>query len=101
HVSVVRVEKNYLSITDVLACLGEREIMSMLAEGGATGHGSFIIAAAFQEMLVYMYPKIIGGKDAYPIIGGGGIEHMKAATEMMFTKIESFGPDIKITAKPK
>ncbi|HLR54491.1 MAG TPA: bifunctional diaminohydroxyphosphoribosylaminopyrimidine deaminase/5-amino-6-(5-phosphoribosylamino)uracil reductase RibD [Pseudogracilibacillus sp.] len=101
HVSVVRFDKNYLSITDVLAYLGEREIMSMLVEGGATVHSSFIKEAAFQEILVYMSPKIIGGKDAYPIIGGSGIEKMQAATELVFTNIESFGPDIKITAKPK
>src|SRR5699024_12211197 len=36
HVSVVRFEENYLSITDVIPYLGEREIMSMLVEVGAT-----------------------------------------------------------------
>src|SRR5699024_12222345 len=101
HVSVVRFEENYLSITDVLAYLGEREIMSMLVEGGAAVQSSFIKEAAFQELLVYMSPKIIGGKDAYPIIDGSGIEKIQSANEMVYTNIESFGPEIKITAKPK
>src|SRR5699024_5964828 len=101
HVYVDRLEKKYTAIAEVLAYLGKREIMSMLVEGGATVQSSFIKEAAFQERLVYMSPKIIGGKDAYPIIGGSGIEKMQAATELVFTNIESFGPDVKITAKPK
>src|SRR5699024_7041751 len=99
-VEVVSFETDFITVSDVLNYLGKQEITSLLVEGGATVHSSFMEATAFQQILLYMSPKIIGGSSAYPVVGGEGVTEMHEAVLLHFTNIEQIGPDIKITAKP-
>lgn len=73
---------------------------SLLVEGGSKIHASFIQAKAFQKMIVYMAPKIIGGTNSFHFVGGDGCTNMIDATKLRFTSIEQIGPDLKIIAKP-
>ena len=75
-------------------------MMSLLVEGGSEVHASFIEEEAFQEIVLYMAPKIIGGRDAIPFIGGKGPDLVESGSKLNFTNVERIGPDIKITAKP-
>ena len=99
-VEVMSLPTASIAIQDVLHDLGKRKIMSVLVEGGSGIHASFAEAKAFQQIILYMAPKIIGGSRATPFIGGKGIDMMAEAAELYFTNIERLGPDIKITAKP-
>lgn len=75
-------------------------MMSVLVEGGSEIHASFIKENAFQQIITYVAPKIIGGRDAFPFVGGVGSELVKLGKHLHFTEIKQLGPDIKITAKP-
>lgn len=99
-VDIVSFDTDFIAISDVLSYLGKQQITALLVEGGATIHSSFMETAAFQQILLYMSPKIIGGSSAHSFIGGKGIEVIKEAVQLHFTNIEQIGPDIKITAKP-
>ncbi|KOP83053.1 bifunctional diaminohydroxyphosphoribosylaminopyrimidine deaminase/5-amino-6-(5-phosphoribosylamino)uracil reductase RibD [Cytobacillus solani] len=87
-------------IPDVLNELGSRNIMSVLVEGGSEIHASFVKNDAFQQIVLYIAPIIIGGKEAIPFIGETGIEFVKHAKKLSFESIEYVGKDIKLLAKP-
>lgn len=89
-----------ISIKEVLKILGQRNIMSLLVEGGSEVHASFVKCNAFQQIILYIAPTVIGGRNAFPFVGGIGSETINAGKKLYFTNIEQLGPDIKITAKP-
>src|SRR5690606_27069161 len=97
---VISFPANEVPIKDVLKNLGERNIMTLFVEGGSEIHASFIKEGCFQQIILYMAPKIIGGNQAIPFIGGVGADFVKDATRLVFTEIKRVGSDLKITAKP-
>jgi diaminohydroxyphosphoribosylaminopyrimidine deaminase/5-amino-6-(5-phosphoribosylamino)uracil reductase len=99
-IEIISFDSEQISVKEVLKILGNKNVMSLLVEGGSEVHASFIKEEAFQEMIIYMAPKIIGGSSAVPLIGGEGYEFVKNAKALVFTSIEHCGPDLKITAKP-
>lgn len=101
EVDVISLEGERISVKEVLKILGEKDIMSLLVEGGSEVHASFIEEEAFQEIVLYIAPKIIGGRDAIPFIGGKGTDSIQNGKKLHFTSVEVIGPDIKITAKPR
>lgn len=88
-----------IDIEEVLNVLGERKIMSLLVEGGSEVHASFIKNKLFQQMIVYIAPKVIGGRESIPFIGGSSLEKIADGTQLQFINVEQIGPDLKITAK--
>lgn len=96
---VISFQSRSISIEEVLNELGERKILSVLVEGGSEVHASFIKSHLYQQIIVYIAPKMIGGRESIPFIGGGSLEKIADGTQLRFTKIEQIGPDIKITAK--
>lgn len=99
-VTIISQDRPVLSLQQVLKTLGEQKMMSVLVEGGSEIHASFIKENAFQQIITYVAPKIIGGRDAFPFVGGVGSELVKLGKHLHFTEIKQLGPDIKITAKP-
>ncbi|MBN8200083.1 MULTISPECIES: bifunctional diaminohydroxyphosphoribosylaminopyrimidine deaminase/5-amino-6-(5-phosphoribosylamino)uracil reductase RibD [Bacillaceae] len=91
---------NEVPIKEVLKNLGERNIMTLFVEGGSEVHASLIKSGFFQQIILYMAPKIIGGSEAIPFIGGDGADYVKDAPVLEFTEIERIGGDLRITAKP-
>ncbi|SFE28890.1 diaminohydroxyphosphoribosylaminopyrimidine deaminase / 5-amino-6-(5-phosphoribosylamino)uracil reductase [Lentibacillus persicus] len=85
----------------VLDYLGSRKIMSLFVEGGAEVNGSFLESGAINQLVHYMAPKLIGGKDAPSSIAGTGFKYMTEAFPLTITNVEMIGEDIKITAEPR
>lgn len=99
-VEIISLMMPTISIKEVLRMLGERKVTSLLVEGGATVHASFLKENAFQQIVTYIAPTIIGGNLAKPFIGGDGALFVKDGKRLQFTSVERIGPDIKIIAKP-
>jgi len=83
-----------LTIDFVMTELAQRQISSVFVEGG-----SDVIWSCFQEGFVdkyYMFiaPKIVGGKEAVPLIGGDGIEIMDNAIKMKWQETRFLGDDL-------
>ncbi|AIF43091.1 bifunctional diaminohydroxyphosphoribosylaminopyrimidine deaminase/5-amino-6-(5-phosphoribosylamino)uracil reductase RibD [Virgibacillus sp. SK37] len=100
-VEVVPLLSHDISIDEVLADLGNRNVMTVLVEGGSEIHASFVEDSAFQQLILYMAPKIIGGKHAVPFIGGNGAPLVEQAKELEFIEMKQIGTDVKITARPR
>ncbi|MBU8907876.1 bifunctional diaminohydroxyphosphoribosylaminopyrimidine deaminase/5-amino-6-(5-phosphoribosylamino)uracil reductase RibD [Desertibacillus haloalkaliphilus] len=100
-VKVVRLQTSEIDIPVLLDVLGEKGITSLFVEGGATLHGSFLVAGTINQVITYIAPKLIGGKDAIPSIAGEGIESMSDVVELEVQSMERIGEDIKIVSIPK
>lgn len=86
---------------EVLQILGNRKLQSVYVEGGAAVHGSFLEAKAFQEIVCYIAPKLIGGADAPTVIGGTGFSSMSQVPQLDVISVEQLETDIKMVAVPK
>ena len=58
--SVSTTEKGQVDLQDVLRILGEHNITSLLVEGGATIHGSFLSQGLVDEVYLFLAPFFIG-----------------------------------------
>jgi diaminohydroxyphosphoribosylaminopyrimidine deaminase / 5-amino-6-(5-phosphoribosylamino)uracil reductase len=96
HVQVHEIANPALPIEDVLALLGEREITSIFVEGGSEVHGSFLEARTFQQVITYIAPKLIGGKESPTAFGAKGFELMSEAVDLSIESVERIGQDIRI-----
>lgn len=99
-VEIIKMEKSFIEMKEMLKVLGERGITSIFVEGGAKVQGSFLKENAFQEVITYIAPKLIGGDNAPATFGGAGIEKIKDVPLLRFSQIDKIGNDIRIIAVP-
>ncbi len=98
-VTVIRLP--YMSIDAVLDELGKQNIMTLFVEAGAEVNASFLDIGAFNRLIMYMAPKLIGGKSAPSSFGGLGGSLMDEALGLEFKSVEMIGPDLKIVAEKR
>ncbi len=89
-----------LSLPHLLDELGKRGIDSMLLEGGSTLHASFLEAGLVDEAVIYLAPKICGGKDAPSPVGGEGVSAMADAQQWRLVESLQLGEDLRLTLRP-
>lgn len=77
----------------LLAALHERNIVSVLVEGGGEVLGAFFDADLLNEIEMFVAPKLFGG--GKPAFGGDGIAHLTDADRFSFQQIKSAGPDFR------
>jgi diaminohydroxyphosphoribosylaminopyrimidine deaminase/5-amino-6-(5-phosphoribosylamino)uracil reductase len=101
-VIVIRVSSDggRLNLTEVLQHLGRLSYSSVLVESGSDIAGSFIDGKLVDKMTFFIAPKIIGGRDALPAIGGQGVEHLAQVQHLKNVSFNRHGDDIEITGYP-
>ncbi|KEK26047.1 bifunctional diaminohydroxyphosphoribosylaminopyrimidine deaminase/5-amino-6-(5-phosphoribosylamino)uracil reductase RibD [Bacillus gaemokensis] len=98
NVSVLQMQTSQIEICDLLSLLGEKQILSLFVEGGQSVHASFLEARCFNEIVTYISPKLIGGKDAPTLFGGTGFIKLQDALSLQIQEMKQIGDDIKIVA---
>ncbi|KRF44148.1 bifunctional diaminohydroxyphosphoribosylaminopyrimidine deaminase/5-amino-6-(5-phosphoribosylamino)uracil reductase RibD [Paenibacillus sp. Soil787] len=86
--------------SEVLQVLGKQLISSLLIEGGSEINASFFENKLVDKMIIYMAPKLIGGRNAPTFLEGTGIEKMSDAVELSDVSVQSLGKDFKFTGYP-
>lgn len=99
-VEIIKMESPQISIQEILVILGKRGITSLFVEGGAEVHGSFLKERAFQQIVTYIAPKLIGGRQAPVSFGGQGIEKINEAVQLTIKQVDLIGSDVRIIAEP-
>lgn len=99
-IEIIKMEQSAITIREMLRILGKRGITSIFVEGGGKIQGSFLKENAFQEVITYIAPKLIGGDQAPTTFGGIGIRHIHEVPLLRFTQIDKIGEDIRIIAVP-
>jgi diaminohydroxyphosphoribosylaminopyrimidine deaminase/5-amino-6-(5-phosphoribosylamino)uracil reductase len=83
-----------VDLHQLLQQLAQRQITSLLVEGGASVHGSFLTSGLVDKVYWFIAPMLIGGEEAPGAVGGTGISRLKDAVRLKETKIHHFGEDI-------
>ena len=101
-------EMLYVPLTDgkldlhyMLDALYRLGITDVLVEGGGEVNASFLRQGLIQKFLVYVAPKVLGGRNSITPFTGADIETVDAAMLLDFADIEKIGEDLRITAYPK
>ncbi len=85
-----------VSIPDLLRQLGERQIDSLLLEGGGELNASFLNAGMVDEVVAFIAPKLIGGREAPTPVEGTGIANMHEAVRLREVESGKIGEDVWI-----
>ncbi len=82
----------------LLDLLGSRGVLSLLVEGGARTHWSFVQRGLADRVTAYVAPIIIGGEDAPGPVGGTGFTGLKDALRLDDPRVTRLGNDYLIEA---
>src|SRR5439155_752273 len=86
-----------VSLESLLAELFAREVRAVLVEGGGEVHASFLDTGLVDRVAVYVAPLLVGGRQATPVVGGGGRE-LKSAVKLGSLTATPVGDDLLIEA---
>jgi diaminohydroxyphosphoribosylaminopyrimidine deaminase/5-amino-6-(5-phosphoribosylamino)uracil reductase len=89
-----------LDLPVLLKKLYEKGITDILLEGGSELNGAFLKAGLINKFLIFVAPKLLGGKRSLTPYGGVDTESMFEALDVEIHSIEHFGKDLCITAYP-
>ena len=81
---------------EILACLGEMEITSLLIEGGAMVNWAALAAGVVDKVFLYYAPKILAGTGSVPFAAGPGFRHMSEAAYIRCFTLHRFGEDFAV-----
>jgi diaminohydroxyphosphoribosylaminopyrimidine deaminase/5-amino-6-(5-phosphoribosylamino)uracil reductase len=71
-------------------------ITSVLVEGGASLNSSCLEAGIVDKVMFFIAPKIIGGKDSFPAVGGKAFRSLDHAFMLKRTSFRHYGNDILV-----
>jgi diaminohydroxyphosphoribosylaminopyrimidine deaminase/5-amino-6-(5-phosphoribosylamino)uracil reductase len=97
---VEAIEMDARDLPALLDLLREREIQSVLVEGGTELAGAFLDAMLVDKLTFITAPLIIGGQRAPVSIGGKGAESIQEAARLKEISVERYGTDLEITGYP-
>jgi len=101
NVDVLELSGDGRDLSEVLAGLKERELQSVLVEGGTEIAGAFCDAGLVDKLTLIAAPLIIGGHKAPDAIGGNGARSLDEAMRLENISITHLGDDIEITGYPQ
>jgi diaminohydroxyphosphoribosylaminopyrimidine deaminase/5-amino-6-(5-phosphoribosylamino)uracil reductase len=81
----------------LLRALGEREITSILVEGGGVLFGSLFDRRLVDKVVAFIAPIIIGGAEAKTAVAGGGVDRVADSFRLERVRVEKFGDDLMIS----
>lgn len=90
----------WVDLRAVLAELGQRDVVSLLVEGGGMVLGSLFDAGLVDKVHAFLAPAIIGGNQAASPVEGRGAVAMADAWRLESCRIQQIGPDWLITGYP-
>jgi len=80
----------------LMGLLGEREITSVLVEGGSRVNASALRSGIVDKAIFFFAPKIIGGVDSLPMFGREGVKDLDQAVRLKDIEISRTGEDIMV-----
>ncbi|MEW6725742.1 MAG: bifunctional diaminohydroxyphosphoribosylaminopyrimidine deaminase/5-amino-6-(5-phosphoribosylamino)uracil reductase RibD [Bacillota bacterium] len=83
-----------VDLQTLLRALAERELTSVLVEGGSRVNASFLAAGLVDKVVWFIAPKIVAGETAPGPVGGEGIARMAEALELQDITVRRFAHDL-------
>ncbi len=98
---VIRTTGAAVNLSELLKELGNRKVDSVMVESGPTLNAAFLEQGLVDKLQVYIAPKVIGGIDSKPAVGGKGVELVRDAYMFSSPEVTMFDDDILIEYKKK
>ncbi len=76
--------------------LAEREITSVMIEGGALVNWTALASGIVDKVFLYYAPKILAGAGAVPFAAGPGFRRMSEAAHLKWFRLHRFGEDFAV-----
>lgn len=80
----------------VLSALHKKEMRSVFVEGGGETHARFVSEKIFDRIIIYLSPKLIGGRDAKTPVEGEGMKAVPKTPAHSVIGITKIGNDVEI-----
>lgn len=98
---LAKLRKKKIDLKDLAKRLAKKSITHLLVEGGGETIASFFEQKLVDEVIFFIAPKIIGGKEAKTPVEGSGIAAVKNALNIDIKQIKKIDNDIMIKGVPK
>ena len=95
----VKAKAGRVDLKSLMKELGKLEITSVMIEGGSSISASALSAGIVDKVMFFVAPKIIGGVDAVPSVGGKSPALLKNALKLKDMQTTFFGEDILIEGR--
>jgi len=86
-----------VDLEKLLGALGEREITSVLVEGGGVLLGSLFDLGLVDKVIAFIAPVIIGGAEAKTAVAGRGVDKVADSFRLERVKVEKLGDDLMVS----
>ena len=87
-VEVITVGKDSVNIAMLLKKLFDKNIKTILVEGGGTVNGEFIRQNLFDELILTLSPFLIGDPDAVPFFQGSGFKKISNSPNLKLKSVQ-------------
>lgn len=86
-----------IDLKGLLTKLGEREITSIMVEGGGILLGSLFDQGLIDKVITFIAPLVIGGEGAKTAVAGKGVERVADAIKLKRINVEKIGDDLMVS----
>ncbi|MFW6381692.1 MAG: bifunctional diaminohydroxyphosphoribosylaminopyrimidine deaminase/5-amino-6-(5-phosphoribosylamino)uracil reductase RibD [Bacillota bacterium] len=88
-----------IPLAQLLKELHDRQLLSLMVEGGGTINHSFLKEGLIDEIYCFQAPVIVGGSDGVPVFKGEGQEKMEMVDRLKDVDYRQLGDNILLTGK--
>ncbi len=99
-VQVLILSGNQIPLPELMLKLKDREIISILVEGGGKTIGAFVDAELIDKVYAFLSPILIGGEQAISAVRGEGIEKINQAIHLEKISYQRFEDNQLISGYP-
>lgn len=89
-----------VDLCHLMAELGDRELLSVLVEGGPALMGSFVGRSLVNKVHAFVAPMIVGGSQAKGTVGDPGVATLAEALRLQDVTVERSGHDLLVVGYP-
>ncbi|MCC3380292.1 bifunctional diaminohydroxyphosphoribosylaminopyrimidine deaminase/5-amino-6-(5-phosphoribosylamino)uracil reductase RibD [Paenibacillus farraposensis] len=89
-------DSDRVNLPQMLDILGAAEVSSVFVEGGAEVNASFVQQGLADKLVLYIAPKLVGGREAPGFLGGEGVSAMSDAVGLLDLSVTQVGVDLRI-----
>jgi diaminohydroxyphosphoribosylaminopyrimidine deaminase/5-amino-6-(5-phosphoribosylamino)uracil reductase len=86
-----------VDLEKLLRALGEREITSVLVEGGGILLGSLFDRRLVDKVIAFIAPIVIGGTEAKTAVAGKGVDRVADSLRLERVRVEKLGDDLMVS----
>jgi len=85
-----------LNLKWLMEKLGKMELASLLIEGGSSLNFHALEDGIVDKVMFFIAPKIIGGRESFPCVGGKAFRKLPEAHQLQDIKVRRIGEDVLI-----